>query len=374
MPDDFHRYIRQMRYPPLGEEGQRRLSTSRALVCGCGALGTVLANTLVRSGVGSVRIVDRDFVELSNLQRQVLFDEQDVAEQMPKAIAAAEKLRRINSEVQIEPIVADVDHTNIEQFCEGVDAIVDGTDNFEIRFLINDTSVKHGIPWVYGGCLGAEGQTMTILPGETPCLRCLMQECPPPGTTPTCPAVPDAGVPPAGHHAHLRHGRRAGADRQRDRLDRGLRGDQDPQRQPPGRFAEADRGGALGQPHPAGRRRLAAGAGRLPDVPPRRVSLAGRQVGQPQRRALRTQRRAVDPSRHQRLAGRSGPATPGTSVSLDDLARQLEGMGTINRNPFLLRLKVEHYELTVFPDGRAIVGGTDDVAEARTVYAKYIGN
>ncbi len=146
----------------------------------------MLANTLVRAGVGHVRIVDRDFIELNNLQRQVLFDEDDVAADLPKAIAAANKLRRINSQIEIEPIVADVDHTNIEQLCDGVDCIVDGTDNFETRFLLNDAALKLGIPWVYGGCLGCEGQTMTILPGETPCLRCLMPEPPPPGTTPTC--------------------------------------------------------------------------------------------------------------------------------------------------------------------------------------------
>jgi molybdopterin/thiamine biosynthesis adenylyltransferase len=173
---DFDRYVRQTRYPPLGEEGQRRLAASQVLVCGCGALGSWLANLLVRAGVGSVRIVDRDFVETSNLARQVLFDEEDVARQLPKAVAAAEKLRRINSEIEIEAVVADVDHTNIARLCEGVDAIVDGTDNFQTRFLVNDYSIQSGIPWVYGGCVGAEGQTMTILPGETACLRCLMQE------------------------------------------------------------------------------------------------------------------------------------------------------------------------------------------------------
>ena len=171
---------------PLGEEGQRRMLASRALVCGCGALGSVIANTLARAGVGKLRIVDRDFVELNNLQRQVLFDERDVAAQMPKAIAAAEKLRAVNSQIEIEPIVADVVPDEHLALCDGVDCIVDGTDNFETRFLLNDAAVKLGIPWVYGGCIGAEGQTMTILPGETPCLRCVMAEPPPPGTSPTC--------------------------------------------------------------------------------------------------------------------------------------------------------------------------------------------
>src|SRR3954454_338408 len=180
------RYDRQARFAPLGEEGQRRLGTARALVCGCGALGSLIAETLVRAGVGLVRIVDRDFVELNNLQRQVLFDEHDVEQSLPKAIAAANKLKQINSEVQVEPIVADVTHHNIAEMAGDVDAIVDGTDNFAIRFLLNDFAVKYQKPWVYGGCIGAEGQTMTILPEDTACLACMMSDAPPPGTTPTC--------------------------------------------------------------------------------------------------------------------------------------------------------------------------------------------
>ena len=175
-----------MIFPPLGEEGQQRLEQSRVLVCGCGALGSVLANTLVRAGVGHVRIVDRDFLELNNLQRQVLYDESDVASRLPKAIAARNKLRQINSQVEIEAVVADVDFRNLPRLLQNVDVIVDGTDNFETRFLLNDASIHFAIPWVYGGCIGAEGQTMTILPGETPCLRCVLRESPPPGTTPTC--------------------------------------------------------------------------------------------------------------------------------------------------------------------------------------------
>ncbi|MBL9123307.1 MAG: ThiF family adenylyltransferase, partial [Planctomycetaceae bacterium] len=180
------RYHRQMLYPPLGAAGQQRLSTARVLVCGCGALGSLLANTLVRSGVGHVRIVDRDFIELNNLQRQFLFDEADIAAGLPKAVAAAEKLRQINSQVEVEPIVADVDYQKIGELCAGVDVIVDGTDNFETRFLLNDAAVKFGIPWIYGGAIGAEGRVLAIVPGETPCLTCLMQDAPPPGTTPTC--------------------------------------------------------------------------------------------------------------------------------------------------------------------------------------------
>src|SRR6187401_1743597 len=180
------RYARQWRFAPLGKAGQRKLLQSRVLIVGCGALGSVQANTLARAGVGHLRIVDRDFLELNNLQRQVLYDEDDVSAGLPKAIAAKNRLERINSEIEIDAVVADVDHTNIERLLEGVDCLVDGTDNFETRFLLNDAAVKTGTPWVYGGCIGAEGQTLTILPGQTPCLRCLMPEPPPPGSTPTC--------------------------------------------------------------------------------------------------------------------------------------------------------------------------------------------
>ena len=146
----------------------------------------MIANTLARAGVGHLRIVDRDFLELNNLQRQVLYDESDVAAGLPKAIAAQAKLRQINSQIEIDAIVADVDYTNVAGLLQDVQVIVDGTDNFETRFLLNDASLRCGIPWVFGGCIGAEGQTMTIVPGDTPCLRCLMQDAPPPGTTPTC--------------------------------------------------------------------------------------------------------------------------------------------------------------------------------------------
>ena len=341
MPLD--RYIRQIRYPPLGEAGQRRLAEGRALICGCGALGSTLANLLVRAGVGRVRIVDRDFVDVTNLHRQSLFDEQDVAAGLPKAIAAAEKLGRINSEVQVEPVVADVNPGNIESLCDGVDVIVDGTDNFETRFLINDVAVKAGIPWVYGGCLGAEGQTLTIVPGETPCLRCLMEDCPPPGAAPTCDVAGILG-PIVGAIASIQaleaikilSGNRQAISRDWMVID--LWRNQI-------------------------RRVSAASLRDEGDCP------ACKQRQFPWLSGKEGSRSAV-------LCGRNAVQLtyPGATVSLEDLARKLEGVGQVTRNPFLLRLRVEPYELTVFPDGRAIVGGTDDVATARTLYAKYIGN
>src|SRR5437588_7587226 len=186
MDESLDRYSRQVRFPNLGEAGQRKLTASRVTVCGCGALGTVLANHLVRAGVGHVRIVDRDFIETHNLQRQVLFDEHDVAENLPKAEAAARKLGAINSSVFVEPVVTDIDRTNIVGLCEDADVILDGTDNFEIRYLINDVAVKLNKPWVYGGCIGSHGQVMAILPGETPCLRCVFEAAPAPGEAGTC--------------------------------------------------------------------------------------------------------------------------------------------------------------------------------------------
>src|SRR2546425_8622935 len=180
------RYSRLMRFPGMGEAGQRRLLSSHVTLCGCGALGTVLANALVRGGVGHLRLIDRDFIETNNPQRQVLFDEHDVAENLPKAEAAARKLGAINSSVHVEPVVTDIDRTNILDLVQDADLILDGTDNFEIRYLINDAAVKLGKPWVYGGCIGSHGQTMTILPGETPCLRCVFEAAPAPGEAGTC--------------------------------------------------------------------------------------------------------------------------------------------------------------------------------------------
>ena len=337
------RYVRQVRFAPWGEEGQRALGNSAALVCGCGALGSMAANTLVRAGVGRVRIVDRDFVETSNLQRQVLFDEDDVARQLPKAVAAAEKLRRINSEVRVEAVVADVDQGNLEDLCRDMQVIVDGTDNFETRFLINDVAVKHGIAWVYGGCLGAEGQTMTILPGETACLRCLMHDCPPPGTLPTCdtagilgPIVGLVASIEAMEALKILSGNRSAVSRELTVID--LWRNQS-------RKLNLD---SLGQrvDCPCCKRREFAW-------------LSGKQGSRP---TVLCGRNAVQLS------------PPAGAVSLDDLAAKLQGIGRLTRNPFLLRLSVDGYELTVFADGRAIIGGTSDPAAARGVYAKYVGH
>ena len=183
------RYSRQVLFAPIGPEGQKRLGTASAVVLGCGGLGTALASMLARAGVGRLRIVDRDRVEPSNLQRQILFDEEDARRGAFKAEAAARTLRRINSEIEIEGQVADIQPENIETLIEGANVVLDGLDNLETRFLLNDACAKHGIPWVYGACVASEGIVLTIVPGRTPCLRCVFESMPPPGTTPTCHTV-----------------------------------------------------------------------------------------------------------------------------------------------------------------------------------------
>lgn len=338
------RYVRQMRYAPLGEAGQRKLAASRVLLCGCGALGSVIANTLVRAGVGRLRIVDRDFLELNNLQRQVLYDEDDVRAELPKAIAAAEKLRRINSEVEIEPVVADVDATNIEKLASGVDMLLDGTDNFETRFLVNDLAVKRGLPWVYGGVIGSEGQTMTILPGETACLRCLLGEPPPPGSMPTCdsagilaPIVNVIASMQANEAIKILSGNAKAASRFLTVFELWEN-----------RIRQID----------VSKLRDSV------DCPTcKRGEFAWLEGGRGSRSAVLCGRNAVQLS----------PAEKG-EISLEAMAAKLSAVGKVTRNKYLLRLAVDDYLITLFPDGRAIVGGTDDVAEARTVYAKYIGS
>jgi len=339
---DWQRYARQMRYAPFGPEGQRRLAESRVLICGCGALGNMLGQLLVRAGVGSVRLVDRDFVDRSNLHRQLLFDEQDADQGLPKAVAAAEKLRRINSQVHIEPVVGDVNPTTILSLCEGVDCILDGTDNFETRFLINEAAVRLGIAWVYGGCLGAEGQTMTILPGRTGCLRCLLPACPPPGTTPTCETAGIFG-PVVGVIASL----------------------------------QAMEAIKILSGHPEAISRsltvVELWDGRIRQID---VSRLRDQVNCPTcRRGEFPWLSAREGTHSAVLCGRNTVQLihPGAEVSLEQLAERWEAVGQVHHTPYFVRLEVEGYQLTVFPDGRCLVHGTSDIPTAKTLYAKYMG-
>ncbi|MEZ5941494.1 MAG: ThiF family adenylyltransferase [Planctomycetaceae bacterium] len=339
------RYRKQALFAPLGERGQDRLSAAKVVVVGCGALGTVLAQTLVRAGVGFVRIVDRDFVDLSNLQRQVLFDELDVAERLPKVIAAEKKLSAINSLVTVEPHVADVTFQNVRQLVADCDLILDGTDNFEIRYLLNDVSLESGIPWINGGCVGAHGQVMPIFPGKSPCLRCLMPEMPEPGSTETCDT---AGVLGAAVQV----------------------------------IASLQTVEAIkilsGQPE------LVEPALTIVDVWDgtwRRMKLNGDDLRQHcpactggERLWLQGRRGAQSVILCGRNSVQISPDTP-TRQSLDELETRLSQTGEVRKTPFLLIYRPEgtEFELTLFSDGRAIVTGTSDPAQARTLYAQYIG-
>jgi len=314
------RYSRQMRFAGIGEEGQRRLLDSHVTLCGCGALGTVLANALVRAGVGYVRIVDRDFIETHNLQRQILFDENDVAENLPKAEAAARKLRAVNSSVTIEPVVTDID-------------------------LINDASVKLGKPWVYGGSIGSHGQTMTILPGQTPCLRCVFEAAPAPGEAGTCETAGVLG-PVVGIIASFQA---AEAFKiltgQLDRVNRDLIYI-DVWENITRRIKIAPLHGKVDCPCCC-RRRYEWLEG---EQGSQTTSLCGRNAVQVAHRL---------PAR----------------LNFEEMARHLREMGgAVNFNRFMLKFTADSHEFTVFPDGRAIIKGTSDIDKARTLYAKYIGH
>jgi molybdopterin-synthase adenylyltransferase len=343
-PDPLDRYSRQVRFPALGEAGQRALMRSRVTLCGCGALGTVLANHLVRAGVGFLRIIDRDFIETHNLQRQILFDEQDVRDNLPKAEAAARKLRLINSSIEIEPVVTDLDHTNAVQLIGDADLILDGTDNFETRYLINDAAIKLNKPWVYGGVIGSEGQTMTIVPGKTPCLRCLIETAPPPGMTPTCetagvlgPAVAVIASFEAIEAIKLLTGAHDALNRELIMVDvwdwtfrqlkvAGLLGKVDCPCCKHRKFEWLD--GAMGS---------------------HTTTLCGRN-------AVQVAARRPEP------------------LDFPDMARRLTSLGDVRHNAFMLRFATEGYEFTVFPDGRAIIKGTNDIAKARTLYSQFVGS
>lgn len=338
------RYSRQVRFPALGEAGQLKLMASRVTICGCGALGTVLANHLARAGVGRLRIVDRDFIETHNLQRQILFDEQDVSDNLPKAEAAARKLRRINSAIEIEPVVTDIDHTNILDLVGDADLILDGTDNFETRYLINDAAVKLGKPWIFGGVIGSEGQTMTILPGKTPCIRCVIETSPPPGMTPTCetagvlgPAVAVIASFEAVEAIKLLSGDFDALNKELIMVDLW---DWTFRRLKIARLLEiADcpcckhrnfewLDGALGS---------------------HTTTLCGRN-------AVQIAARRPEP------------------LDFPELSARLSPLGEVRHNAFMLRFAAEGHEFTVFPDGRAIIKGTNDIAKARTLYARFVGS
>ncbi len=340
MPQD-DRYSRQIRFAPIGEAGQERLRSSRVLVVGLGALGTVTADQIIRAGVGFVRLIDRDFVELSNLQRQSLFDEEDIRSNLPKAIAAEAKLRRVNSSVEIEVKVDDVNPTNIEDYIADVDLVLDGLDNFETRFVVNDACAKHRKPWIYAAAVGSYGLVMPVLPGSTPCLRCLLGNLPAPGSSPTCET--------AGVIAPITH---VTASIQVAEALKLLTGNLDPTDIRlisyeiwSHRFQRIDVG------HDSMATCPVCSEGKLDyldGTPLRTVTLCGRNAVQ-------------------LIPGVQG------DINFSELSRSIAVFGPVQFNDFLLRCSSPPYELTLFKDGRAIIKGTEEAGLARSVYSKMVG-
>lgn len=348
-PDSYERYSRQILFAEIGEAGQQRLLESSAAIVGCGALGTALANLLVRAGVGKLRIVDRDFVEPSNLQRQTLFEEADARESLPKAVAAERRLCAINSGVAVEGIVADVGPKNAEDLLRGCSLILDGTDNFETRLLLNDVAVHLGIPWIYAAVVGSYGVTLTVRPGETACLACVLESAGTSGSD---------GAPASV----------AGAEDTCDTV--GVLGSA------AGVIASIEAAEAIkllvAKTESTGRRLVSfdVWSGRFQSL---------RVERNPECRAcVRHEFRYLkgDAQPHLTMCGRD-------SVQIHERRRQLDlaalgrrlapTVAEVRENGFLLRFRVPPYEMTIFADGRAIIKGTRDTSVARSLYARYIG-
>jgi molybdopterin/thiamine biosynthesis adenylyltransferase len=333
------RYSRQILFRGVGAEGQRRLAAARVAIAGCGATGSVLASLLARAGVGTLRIIDRDFVEASNLQRQSLFDESDAAQSLPKAIAAARKIAAFNSQIVVEPCVADLTPSNIASLFENIELILDGTDNFETRYLINDFAVKNSLPWIYTAAVGSYGVTLNILPGQTACLACVFSR-PPQGALETCEtagilnsavtlaasiAATEALKLLVGATDHLRHTLLSFDVWQNDRAE--IIADKPRSGCPTCDRHEFPHLAGEGRPH---------------------ITLCGRNSVQ-----IHERNRPVD---------------------LTEMSERLRPHGTVRHSDFILKFWREPYELTLFPDGRAIIKGTTDPVVARSLYARFIGN
>jgi len=333
------RYSRQVLFPGIGAQGQTRLSQGRVAIVGCGATGACVSSLLARAGVGQLVIIDRDYVEPSNLQRQSLFDEADAADSLPKAVAAARKIAAFNSEVQTTPVVADLTPENIESLLGDADLILDATDNFETRYLINDFAVKHGKPWIYAAAVAAYAVTMNVLPGETACLACLFP-APPEGTIETCDT---AGI--------LNSAVNLIGSIQATEAIKFLVGAKDKLRRTLLSFdvwsnEQAEIAAARPRPgcqtcekrnfvHLAGERRP-------------QITLCGRNSVQ-----IHERNRPVD---------------------FAEMSARLGNHGTVKHNAFVLKFWRDPYEMTLFPDGRAIIKGTSDTSVARSLYARFVGS
>jgi molybdopterin-synthase adenylyltransferase len=337
-----NRYSRQILFSGIGKAGQLRLSESRVAIIGCGALGSAHAEALARAGVGRLRIIDRDFVEASNLQRQTMFTERDAAERLPKVIAAADHIMAINSEIITEPEILDVNHSNIETLIKDCDVVLDGTDNFATRYLINDACVKHNVNWIYGAAVGSYGVTMTIRPGVTPCLHCVFAEPPPAASAPTCdtagvimPIINIVAAVQVSEALKLLTG-------QVDQLHNSLM-QFDVWRN---EWRKINPGNPSPDCPTCGLRRFNTLEAIASDFT---AALCGRNAIQ------------------------ISPAQP-AHVDFASLAERLRNSGDVKFNDYLLRFRAGDYELTVFRDARSIIRGTDEVATARSLYAKFIGN
>ena len=339
-PSPIDRYSRQTLFAPIGKKGQQRLREAAVAIIGCGALGSTLANNLCRAGIGRLVIADRDYIEINNLQRQILFDEEDIARKLPKAVAAAQRLRRINSEVTVEALVEDINADGIEALVQDVELVLDATDNFETRYVLNDACIKYGRPWIYSGVIASYGVTMNIIPGDTPCLRCVFPEMPLPGTTATCDTAgilngivgAITGVVSTEAIKILLQSDRVSRDmfwmdvweNTSERIELPRQSDCPACGQHIYEFLES-----LSGTHT--------------------TSLCGRDAVQ-----VRGSRK-------------------GDRVDFPTLAERLQAVGQVSYNAYLLRFNVDSYEFTVFPDARAIIKGTDDEMAARSLYARYIG-
>lgn len=335
------RYSRQILFPEIGRKGQEKLLNSRVLLVGCGALGASHAEILARAGVGFLRIVDRDFVEFTNLQRQTLYGEADAKERLPKAIAAQKRIGEINSGIKVEAIVADVNYSNVENFVKDCDLILDGADNFQVRYLINDACVKSNKTWIYGAAVSSYGATMTIIPQKTPCLRCIFEEMPGAGSAPTCDT---AGViqPIIASISAI----------QTTEALKILTGNFDKLHQ------------SLIQ--------IDVWQNEWRKIKLREPSADCQTCGQRNFEFLEAESAEFSAVLCGREAVQIQPPQP-TEIDLNALSEKLKNLGDVKQNEYLLRLTVDDYELTVFRDARAIVRGTDDVTKARSLYARFVG-
>jgi len=334
------RYSRQVLF--LGLEGQKKLESSSILIIGCGALGAAQAEMLARAGIGRLKLVDRDFVEFSNLQRQILYDEKDAENRMPKAIAAKEKLKKINSEIVIEPVVADVNHSNIERLIADVDLVIDGTDNFQTRYLINDACVKHGKAWIYGAAVSAYGSTMTVIPNQTPCLRCIFSEIPDSGETPTCDTV---GV--------IQPIIFAITSIQVSEAFKILTGN----------FDKLHKSLVNVNLWQNDWRKISL------DLPDKDCICCQKRNFE----FLEAETKEFSTVLCGRNAVQISPLRT-SELNLKALARKLEKLYKVKQNEYLLRFEVDEVEVTVFADARAIIRGTEDITAARSIYSRFIGN